>query len=183
MSVISQNLRVGVRGLLKQPSFTVAVVLTLALGIGTTTAMFSVVYGVVLRPLPFGDPDRVVSLWTVFMPAMGRGAVSAANARDWRARNRVLQDLAVIHNNRSFNFVDRGEPERLQGARVSASFFPILRVSPLLGARSSTRRTRSVRTTSSSSATPFGNAASMRTRRSSGERFGSTAFRRPSSVS
>ena len=133
MSVIWQNVRVGVRSLLRQPSFTIAVVLTLALGIGTTTAMFSVVYGVVLRPLPFGDPDRVVSLWTVFKPALGRGAVSAANARDWRAGNRVLEDLAVIHGNRSFNFVDRGEPERLQGARVSASFFPILRVSPLLG--------------------------------------------------
>ena len=133
MSDIRQNLRVGVRSLLKQPSFTAAIVLTLALGIGATTAMFSVVYGVVLRPLPFGDPDRVVRLWTAFKPALGRGAVSAANARDWRARNRVLEDLAVIHNNRSFNFVDRGEPERLQGARVSASFFPILRVSPLLG--------------------------------------------------
>jgi putative ABC transport system permease protein len=133
MSDIRQNLRVGVRSLLRQPSFTAAVVLTLALGIGTTTAMFSVVYGVVLRPLPFGDPDRVVRLWTVFKPALGRGAVSAANARDWRARNRVFEDLAVIHDNRSFNFVDRGEPERLQGARVSASFFPVLRVSPLLG--------------------------------------------------
>lgn len=133
MSVINQNLRVGMRSLLKQPSFTVAVVLTLALGIGSTTAMFSVVYGVVIRPLPFGDPDRVLSLWTAFKPALGRGAVSAANARDWRARNRVLEDLAVIQGNRSFNFVDRGEPERLQGARVSASFFPILRVSPLLG--------------------------------------------------
>ena len=133
MSDIRQNLRVGVRSLLKQPSFTAAVVLTLALGIGTTTAMFSVVYGVVLRPLPFGDPDRVVRLWTAFKPALGRGAVSAANARDWRARNRVFEDLAVIFNNRSFNFVDRGEPERLQGARVSASLFPILRVSPLLG--------------------------------------------------
>ena len=133
MSDIRQNLRVGVRSLIKQPSFTLAVVLTLALGIGTTTAMFSVVYGVVLRPLPFADPDRVVRLWTAFKPALGRGAVSAANGRDWRARNHVLEDLAVIHNNRSFNFVDRGEPERLQGARVSASFFPILRVSPLLG--------------------------------------------------
>jgi putative ABC transport system permease protein len=133
MSVIGQNLRVGVRSLIKQPSFTVAVVLTLALGIGSTTAMFSVVYGVVLRPLPFGNPDRVVSLWTTFKPALGRGAVSAANARDWRARNHVLEDLAVIQNNRSFNFVDRDEPERLLGARVSASFFPVLRVSPLLG--------------------------------------------------
>jgi putative ABC transport system permease protein len=133
MSSIGQNLRVGVRSLLKQPSFTAAVVLTLALGIGATTAMFSVVYGVVLRPLPFGDPDRLVRLWTVYKPALGRGAVSAANARDWRAQNHVFEDLAVIYNNRSFNFATAGDPERLQGVRVSASFFPILRVSPLIG--------------------------------------------------
>lgn len=133
MSTIRQNLRVGVRSLLKQPSFTIAAVLTLALGIGTTTAMFSVVYAVVLRPLPFADPDRLVRLWTVWKPSLGRGAVSAANARDWRAQNRVFEDLAVIHNNRSFNFVDQSDAERLQGARVSASFFPVLGVSPLLG--------------------------------------------------
>src|SRR5688500_9117596 len=79
MGSILQNLRLGVRSLLRQPSFTVTVVLTLALGIGTTTAMFSVVYGVVLRPLPFGDPDGLVRLWTAWKPALGRGAVSAAN--------------------------------------------------------------------------------------------------------
>jgi putative ABC transport system permease protein len=133
MGSILQNLRLGVRGLLRQPSFTVTAVLTLALGIGTTTAMFSVVYSVVLQPLPFADPDRLVRLWTVWKPSLGRGAVSAANARDWRAQNHVFQDLAVIHNNRSFNFVDEGDAERLQGARVSASFFPVLGVSPLIG--------------------------------------------------
>src|SRR5215207_7060401 len=109
MSSIGQNLRLGVRALFKQRTFTVATVLTLALGIGATTAMFSVVYAVVLRPLPFGHPDRLVRLWTAFKPHLGRGAVSAANGRDWRAQNRVFEDLAVLHTNRSFTFLDRSE--------------------------------------------------------------------------
>ena len=126
------NLRLGARSLLKQPTFTAAVLFTLALGIGGTTAMFSVVYGVLLRPLPFGDPDRIVRLWTAWKPSLGRGAVSSANARDWRAQNRVFEDSAISPNVTS-GLRGSGEPERLQGARVWASFFPILRVTPLLG--------------------------------------------------
>ena len=126
------NLRLGARSLLKQPTFTAAVLFTLALGIGGTTAMFSVVYGVLLRPLPFGDPDRIVRLWTAWKPSLGRGAVSSANARDWRAQNRVFEDIAIIRNG-NYGLTGSGEPERLQGARVWASFFPILRVTPLLG--------------------------------------------------
>src|SRR5688572_24267787 len=133
MRAIVSRLRAAIRLLVKQPTFTAAVVLTLALGIGATTAMFSVVYGVLLRPLPFGEPDRLVRLWTAFKPHMARGAVSAANGRDWRAQNHVFEDVALIHSNRSYNFAGKGEPERLLGARVSASLFPILQVSPLLG--------------------------------------------------
>jgi putative ABC transport system permease protein len=133
MTAVGRNLRVGVRALLRQPTFTAAVALTLALGIGATTAMFSVVYGVLLRPLPYGEPGGLVRVWTAFKPHMGRGAVSAANGRDWRARSHVFEDLAIVHTSRQFNFTARGEPERLRGARVSASLFRILRVSPLLG--------------------------------------------------
>ncbi len=133
LNILRQNLVVGGRLLRKQPTFTAAAALTLALGIGATTAMFSVVYGVLLRPLPFPEPDRVVRLWTVWKPSLGRAAVGAANARDWRAQNHVFEDIALIHTATSFNFTERGEPERLRGARVSASFFPLLRVTPLLG--------------------------------------------------
>jgi putative ABC transport system permease protein len=133
VSTFAQNLRVGTRALLKQPTFTAATVLTLALGIGATTAMFSVVYGVLLRPLPYAEPERLVKLWTAWKPSYNRGAASAANFRDWRAQNHVFEDAALVHTNRSFNLTGRGEPERLQGARVSASLFPILRVAPLLG--------------------------------------------------
>jgi len=132
MSTVAMNLRLGARNLLRQPTFAAAVVLTLALGIGGTTAMFSVVYGVLLKPLPFGDPDRVVRLWTEWKPSFGRTAVSSANARDWRAQNRVFEDIALIRNG-NYSFTGSGEPERLQGARVWASFFPVLRVTPLLG--------------------------------------------------
>ncbi len=133
MSSIHHNLRVGVRALIKQPTFTAAAVLTLALGIGATTAMFSVVYGVLLRPLPFSEPSRLVRVWTHWKTADGRGAVSAANARDWRAQNHVFEDLALVKNNQSFNFTVNGEPERLLGVRAWASLFPILRATPLIG--------------------------------------------------
>jgi len=133
MSGIRHNLRTGMRALVRQPTFTAATVLTLALGIGATTAMFSVVYGVLLRPLPFGEPDRLVRVWTAWKTSGGRGAVSAANARDWRAQNHVFEDVALVKSNESFNFTVDGEPERLLGARVWASVFPILRAKPLLG--------------------------------------------------
>src|SRR5438309_1720313 len=133
MGTFVRDLRVGTRTLLRQPGFIAAAVLTLALGIGATTAMFSVVYGVLLRPLPFGNPYRLVRVWTTFKPNLARGAVSAANGRDWRAQNHVFEDLALVHTARSFNFMGEREPERLRGARVSASLFPILRVAPRLG--------------------------------------------------
>jgi putative ABC transport system permease protein len=98
MSGIRHNLRVGDTSADHQPTFTAAAVLTLALGIGATTAMFSVVYGVLLRPLPFREPDRLVRLdhWKT---ADGRGAVSAANVRDWRAQNHVFEDVALVKTN------------------------------------------------------------------------------------
>ncbi|HEX5076443.1 MAG TPA: ABC transporter permease [Gemmatimonadaceae bacterium] len=133
VSGIHHNLRAGVRALITQPTFTAAAVLTLALGIGATTAMFSVVYGVLLRPLPFSEPDRLVRVWTHWKDADGRGAVSAANARDWRAQNHVFEDVALVKNNQSFNFTVNGEPERLLGVRAWASLFPILRAKPLIG--------------------------------------------------
>ena len=132
MSSIGQNLRAGVRSLVKQPTFTAAAVLTLALGIGGTTAMFSVVYGVVLRPLPFGEPDRIVRLWTAWQTSLGRGAVSSANAVDWRAQNRVFDDIALMRN-ANYSLTGLGEPERLNGVRVWSSFFSVLRTSPLFG--------------------------------------------------
>src|SRR5213594_4353737 len=87
----------GIRLLRKSPAFAAACIAIVALGIGATTAIFSVVYGVTLRPLPFRDPDRLVSLWTRTPKLnLGRVQVNAADHRDWRARNHVFSEIALV---------------------------------------------------------------------------------------
>ena len=108
---------------------------TLALGIGLTTAIFSLVYGVLLRQLPYSDPDRLVALGTRFphdlmAPAT---AVSPANWRDWRAQIQSFEDISLTRPVANFNLTGQGVPERLQGARTSWNVTAILGVSPLLG--------------------------------------------------
>ncbi len=124
----------GARLMRRSPTFAAAAILTLALGIGATTAMFSIVYGVVLRPLPFSDPDRLVSIWTsTTIAGLPRAFVSAANARDWRSANNTLEDIALVRNIGNFNLVGQGEPERLQGALISSNLLSVLGVTPMLG--------------------------------------------------
>ncbi len=129
-----QDLRYGIRLSLRAPGLAVATILTVALGIGATTAMFSVVYGVLLRPLPYRDADRLVNLWST-APKRGlpRPYVGMANVYDWKARNHVFEDIAVLRPIANFNLTGEGEPERLNAARTSASLFPVLGVSALLG--------------------------------------------------
>jgi len=129
-----QDLRYGVRLMARTPGFAAAGVLTIALGIGASTAMFSVVYGVLLQPLPYGEPDRLVSLWsTAPKRGVARAGVGLANVFDWRARNHVFENIAAVRMVRNFNLVGDGEPERLLAAEVSANLFAVLRVAPLLG--------------------------------------------------
>jgi putative ABC transport system permease protein len=122
------------RQLLKNPGFTVIAFLTLAVGIGATTAIFSIAYSVVLQPLPFGEPERLVALWSL-APKLGNphGFVSAADHRDWREQNHVFEDVALVRHIANFNLTGEGEPERLQGARIAANLFPVLKVQPALG--------------------------------------------------
>ncbi len=130
-----QDMRYGARLALRSPGFSVATLLTIALGIGATTAMFSVVYGVLLRPLPYGDANRLVNIWST-APARGlpRAYVGMANVYDWKARNHVFEDIASARAIANFNLIGQGaEPERLLGARISANLLTVLRVSPLLG--------------------------------------------------
>jgi putative ABC transport system permease protein len=133
MQTLWQDMRYGARMLRKQPGFTLIAVLTLALGIGANTAIFSVVNSVLLRPLPYEAPDRLVYVWDS-NPTAGfpRFASSPPNFADWRQEQQSFEYLAAFLG-WSFNLTGRGEPERLLGARISAEMFPLLGVKPLLG--------------------------------------------------
>lgn len=131
METFLHDLRFGVRMLAKSPGFSTIAILTLALGIGANTAIFSVVNGVLLSPLPFPHPQQIVSLFTE-MPNFKNGSISYPNFEDWRRNNRTFSTMAVYRSD-GFNLVGNGEPERLHGEMVSAGFFEILGVNPILG--------------------------------------------------
>ena len=126
------DLRYAFRQLLKNPGFTTVAVLTLALGIGATTAVFSVVYAVVLRPLPFPESEQFVALWTQ-TPRFERLPMAAANHRDLKTQNTVFEDIAILSALANYNLTGDGEPERLLASRIPANLFPLLRVRPALG--------------------------------------------------
>ena len=129
---LGQDLRFAGRQLWKSPGFTLVAVLTLALGIGATTAIFSVVYGVVLRPLPFRAPERLVR--PLFVTAEGErvGAFSVPNFVDWKSASRAVEDTAAVWSG-TLNLSGDGEPERLPAAWVSANYFKVVGIRPLAG--------------------------------------------------
>jgi predicted permease len=127
-----QDIRFGVRMLLKNPGFTAAAMITLAIGIGANTAIFSAVSAVLLRPLPYPEPDRLVMVWERLIREDGRNLVSPADFCDWRARNRVFENIAAW-NGISVDLVEGSEPERIRAGRVSPSYFDVLGVKPMLG--------------------------------------------------
>jgi len=131
MQTLLQDLRYGARMLLKKPGFTLIAVITLALGIGANTAIFSVVNAVLLRPLPYDEADRLVHLRERH-PQYEEMSISYPNFTDWRARNRVFESIGV-YNFGSYNLTGGGEPERLQAAQGSADLFAALRVRAALG--------------------------------------------------
>jgi len=133
MTDLLQDLRFGARMSAKQPSFTLIAVLTLALGIGATTAIFSVVNAVVLNPLPFPQSERIVRLWEKRQPEDGlRVAVRYANFQDWQQQNQVFTHLTAYRED-GFNLQAGVETRRLEGARVTVDFFHVLNVQPMLG--------------------------------------------------
>ena len=131
MTGLREDIRFAFRILLKRPGFTAVALLALALGTGANTAIFSVVNGVLLRPLPFQEPDRLVRLseWTKQVPNM---SISYPNFKDWREQNRVFDGIAATQS-ASYNLTGADEPERLQGRNVSWDFFDVLGVRPALG--------------------------------------------------
>jgi predicted permease len=131
MSTFTQDLRYAVRMLLKSPGFAIVAILTVALGIGTNTALFSVVNGVLLNPLPYPHSEQ---LTTVFATAPGYSHTTVAylNFLDWQHDNHTFSSMA-IYRNEDYNFSDASEAERLSGYMISADFFPALGVQPVLG--------------------------------------------------
>ena len=127
---VRADLRYAGRQLLRSPLFTAVAVLTLALGIGANSAIFSVIESVLLQPLPYADPQRMVIVYETWQEQDGH--VSVGNFADWQAQNRVFQDLAAF-NGTSFNLAEGAEPERLYGAMVSPSFFRTGELAPALG--------------------------------------------------
>ena len=127
----AQDLKYAWRGLLKQPGFSALAILTLALGLGSVTAIFSVVYGVLLQPLPYPRPDRLVAVWEV-MPGGRRARLADPNFEDFRAQNRTFSALAK-YSGWTTAVTDLDEPVRAKVAAVSRDFFTVLGVHPVIG--------------------------------------------------
>jgi putative ABC transport system permease protein len=131
MATLIQDIRYGVRMLLASPTFTAIAVLALALGIGANSAIFSVVNAVLLRPLPYREPDRIVSINKIADKG-GLPGIAAHEYLDWQEHNQVFDEVAGYSSD-NYNLVYNGEPERIACAKVTASFFTLLDVEPARG--------------------------------------------------
>src|SRR5258705_1450638 len=133
MELLLNDIRYGIRGLLKRPGFTAISVITLALGIGANTAIFSVVNAVLLKPIPLRDPERLVMVWEdAAFAGFPRNTPAPANYVDWKTQNHSFEDMAASAT-ASFNLTGDGEPERVSAYSITANFLPLLGVQPLLG--------------------------------------------------
>ena len=133
METLFKELRYGVRSLLKHPGFTAIAVITLALGIGANTAMFSVINGVLLRPLPYHAPDRLVTIWEESpQRGMYQMPVSYANFRDWVDQNQTFEQISA-YTFTNLNLTAAGEPAQLLAVRSSANLLSLVGAAPLLG--------------------------------------------------
>ena len=133
MEHVRQDLRYAGRMLARRPGFTAVVVLTVGLGVGATTVMFSAVYGVLLKPLPYPEPERLVMIRGVRLAQPGApNMISYPDYRDWRDESRSFEALAALRT-ADFTLAGPGGPERIEGAAVTASFFDVLHVVPALG--------------------------------------------------
>ncbi len=132
MTALMQDLKYGLRMLVKSPAFTLVAVLTLALGIGANTAIFSVVNSVMLRPLPYPQPDRIVELSLTFLGAPEQSGFDAHGFTYWKDHSEPFEYLAAS-TGVGFNLSGAGRPERVQALRVSQDYFHVFGISPALG--------------------------------------------------
>jgi hypothetical protein len=131
MSVFWQDIRYGLRILAKNPGFAAIAVLTLALGIGANTALFSVVHGVLLKPMPYENPEQLVDVyWTTALDQ--KEPFSFPDFLDTQEQNHVFS-LMAGYRWENFSLLGVGDPERLSAERVSAEFFPLLNIEPIIG--------------------------------------------------
>jgi putative ABC transport system permease protein len=132
LSMLKQDLRHAWRGLWRTPVITATAVLTLALGVGASTAVFSVVHAILLRPLPYPEPDRLVELFEDNLKAGFTMRTSALNYLSWAERSQRLEAIAAFQG-AGFTVTDAGDPELLTGSLVTASLFRVLRIPPIVG--------------------------------------------------
>jgi predicted permease len=133
MNGLLQDLRYTIRQLTKNPGFTAAAVLMLALGIGATTAIFSIVEGVVLAPLPYKQPDRLVAIWQNNLTLKRIMSVSSPDFRDWQGNVRFFQQMAAFRLPQGFDLTNPGLSEHIEGSEISSDFFSTLGVKLALG--------------------------------------------------
>ncbi len=126
-----QDLRFGLRMMAKSPGFAAVAILTLALGIGANTALFSVVNGVLLNPLPYSEPEQLVTL-AESKPNFDSGSISFPNFRDWRKDNRTFSAMGLTRSS-SFSLTGTGDAEQLEAQFISSDFLPLLGVKPVIG--------------------------------------------------
>ncbi|HKD78552.1 MAG TPA: ABC transporter permease [Candidatus Angelobacter sp.] len=131
MTILLQDLRFAIRMLLKSPGFAAVAVITLALGISANTALFTVVNGVLLNPLPYPHSDELVAVYAT-APGVERGPATYLNFLDWQRQTQTFSSMAM-YRNQDYNVTGSGEAERLSGYMISADFFPTLGVKPTIG--------------------------------------------------
>lgn len=133
MDTLLKDLRYAARGLRKNPVFTFVAVITLALGIGANTAIFSLVNAVLLKPLPLPEADRLVTIWEdLSVRGFPRSDVAIGTYNDWRSQQSVFTDVAAVEW-RALNLTGEGEPERVSGYSVTSNFFRVIGIQPALG--------------------------------------------------
>jgi predicted permease len=131
MKSLWQDMQYGLRMLLAKPSFTIIAIIALALGIGVNSAMFSVVNGILLKPLPYKEPDKLVRIWEKW-GGFDQGSVAYLNFKDWRERNTSFEQIAASRWT-GFNMTGGDQPERIVGRQVSSEMLSVLGVAPAIG--------------------------------------------------